>query len=120
MPTFTSRWTAPDPLGDAGGDPDWYGYCLNDPVNGVDPLGLWAALVGPLLRAAPTINKVGRAALDAFMPPSGGVKDVLMEGGQRMLEHGKKNYDKNIEKIQEGRFGKDGKEILEYYNQKWK
>ena len=39
--TFTSRWTAPDPLGDAGGDPDWYGYCLDDPVNGIDPLGLF-------------------------------------------------------------------------------
>jgi RHS repeat-associated protein len=38
--TYTGRWTAPDPLGDAGGDPDWYGYCLDDPVNGVDPLGL--------------------------------------------------------------------------------
>jgi len=38
--TYTSRWTAPDPIGDAGGDPDWYGYCLDDPVNGVDPLGL--------------------------------------------------------------------------------
>ncbi len=37
----TGRWTAPDPLGDAGGDPDWYGYCLDDPVNGVDPVGLW-------------------------------------------------------------------------------
>ncbi|CCH48500.1 RHS repeat domain-containing protein [Pseudodesulfovibrio piezophilus] len=39
--TFTSRWTAPDPIGDAGGDPDWYGYCLDDPVNGIDPLGLF-------------------------------------------------------------------------------
>ena len=39
--TFTSRWTAPDPMGDAGGDPDWYGYCLDDPVNGFDPLGLF-------------------------------------------------------------------------------
>ena len=38
--TFTSRWTAPDPLGDAGGDPDWYGYCLDDPVNLADPSGL--------------------------------------------------------------------------------
>jgi RHS repeat-associated protein len=37
---FTGRWTAPDPIGDRGGDPDWYGYCLDDPVNGVDPLGL--------------------------------------------------------------------------------
>nr|WP_279593446.1 RHS repeat-associated core domain-containing protein [Pseudodesulfovibrio sp. S3-i] len=38
--TFTGRWTAPAPIGDRGGDPDWYGYCLDDPVNGVDPLGL--------------------------------------------------------------------------------
>jgi len=36
----TGRWTAPDPVGDAGGDPDWYGYCLDDPVNLIDPLGL--------------------------------------------------------------------------------
>jgi RHS repeat-associated protein len=38
--TFTSRWTAPDPMGDAGGDSDWYGYCLDDPVNANDPTGL--------------------------------------------------------------------------------
>jgi len=43
--TYTSRWTAPDPIGDAGGDSDWYGYCLDDPVNGVDPLGLFADCV---------------------------------------------------------------------------
>jgi RHS repeat-associated protein len=44
--TFTSRWTAPDPIGDKGGDPDWYGYCLDDPVNGVDPLGLMGLFQG--------------------------------------------------------------------------
>jgi RHS repeat-associated protein len=37
----TGRFTAPDPMGDHGGDPDWYGYCLDDPVNAVDPLGLF-------------------------------------------------------------------------------
>jgi len=36
----TGRWTAPDPIGDAGGDPDWFGYCYDDPVNIIDPLGL--------------------------------------------------------------------------------
>ncbi|BDQ34072.1 RHS repeat domain-containing protein [Pseudodesulfovibrio portus] len=36
----TGRWTAPDPIGDRGGDPDWYGYCLDDPVNAYDPKGL--------------------------------------------------------------------------------
>ena len=35
------RWTAKDPILFAGGDTDLYGYCLNDPVNAVDPLGLW-------------------------------------------------------------------------------
>ncbi|MGE4191901.1 MAG: RHS repeat domain-containing protein [Pseudodesulfovibrio sp.] len=35
----TGRWAAPDPIGEKGGDPDWYGYCLNDPVNGVAPAG---------------------------------------------------------------------------------
>lgn len=35
----TGRWTAKEPIGDAGGDPDWYGYCLDDPVNMYDPTG---------------------------------------------------------------------------------
>ncbi|MFV9691496.1 MAG: RHS repeat-associated core domain-containing protein, partial [Desulfobacteria bacterium] len=42
----TGRWTAKDPIGFAGGDTDLYGYCLNDPVNWVDPIGLinWKAV----------------------------------------------------------------------------
>ncbi len=35
------RWTAKDPILFAGGDTDLYGYVLNDPVNLIDPLGLW-------------------------------------------------------------------------------
>jgi RHS repeat-associated protein len=34
------RWTAKDPILFSGGDTDLYGYCLNDPVNGIDPFGL--------------------------------------------------------------------------------
>jgi len=41
----TARWTAKDPIGFAGGDTDLYGYCLNDPVNFIDPEGLWVAQV---------------------------------------------------------------------------
>jgi len=29
-----------DPLGKKGGDSDWYGYCVDDPVNRVDVWGL--------------------------------------------------------------------------------
>jgi len=38
----TSRFTALDPMGEKGGDSDWYGYCLDDPVNRVDAWGLWS------------------------------------------------------------------------------
>ena len=35
----TGRWTAKDPVLFFGGDTDLYGYCLDDPVNFVDPTG---------------------------------------------------------------------------------
>jgi RHS repeat-associated protein len=35
------RWTAKDPILFAGGDTDLYGYCLSDPINLVDPWGLY-------------------------------------------------------------------------------
>jgi uncharacterized protein RhaS with RHS repeats len=34
------RFNAQDPLGDTGGDHDPYEYCVDDPVNAVDPRGL--------------------------------------------------------------------------------
>ena len=38
----TGRFTALDPMGAKGGDSDWYGYCVDDPVNRVDAWGLWS------------------------------------------------------------------------------
>ncbi len=35
------KWTAKDPILFAGGDTNLFGYVLNDPVNFVDPLGLY-------------------------------------------------------------------------------
>jgi RHS repeat-associated protein len=35
----TGRWTAKDPIFFQGGDIDLYGYCVNDPVNWIDPEG---------------------------------------------------------------------------------
>ena len=34
------RWTAKDPIFFAGGDTDLYGYCVNNPINLIDPYGL--------------------------------------------------------------------------------
>ncbi|MFQ3611907.1 MAG: putative toxin, partial [Fimbriimonadales bacterium] len=36
----TARWLQRDPIDAASGDPNLYRYCLNDPVNLVDPSGL--------------------------------------------------------------------------------
>jgi len=36
----TGRWLSKDPILLAGGDTNFYGYVLNDPVNWVDPTGL--------------------------------------------------------------------------------
>ena len=41
----TGRWTAKDPIGFGGGDTNLYGYVVNDPVNLVDPLGLYGNTV---------------------------------------------------------------------------
>ncbi len=48
----TGRWTAKDPIGFAGGDTDLYGYCLNDPVNWIDPWGLLAGTVSGAVTGA--------------------------------------------------------------------
>ncbi len=52
----TGRFTARDPLGYAAGDPDLYGYCLDDPINSNDPLGLMGTIGKLLLKQ---IGKLG-------------------------------------------------------------
>jgi len=55
----TGRWTAKDPILFAGGDTDLYGYCLNDPINFVDPPGLtameWAVPTAAIVSQCDTI-----------------------------------------------------------------
>ncbi|MBW1787508.1 MAG: hypothetical protein JRK53_12925, partial [Deltaproteobacteria bacterium] len=40
------RWTAKDPILFGGGDTDLWGYCVGDPVNAIDPLGLLNIILG--------------------------------------------------------------------------
>ena len=40
------RWTAKDPLGFEGGDTNLYAYVAGDPINLVDPSGLWYVKLG--------------------------------------------------------------------------
>ena len=41
----TGRFLSKDPLLFAGGDSNLYGYVLNDPINGIDPYGLWSITI---------------------------------------------------------------------------
>ncbi|WP_316898358.1 RHS repeat-associated core domain-containing protein [Pseudodesulfovibrio indicus] len=89
----TGRWTAPDPIGDRGGDPDWYGYCLDDPVNAVDPAGLEAKkgagrriVTNGLIEGGKgvafggaTMGLPGAVAGGMIMTPVGMLKGVLKE-----------------------------------------
>ena len=44
----TGRWTSKDPIRFAAGDSNLYGYVANDPLNHVDPTGLYRFNHGPL------------------------------------------------------------------------
>jgi len=40
------RWTSKDPILFAGGDSNLYGYTFNNPINFIDPIGLWFVDIG--------------------------------------------------------------------------
>jgi len=75
--TFTDRWTAPDPLGDKGGDPDWYGYCLDDPVNGADPMGLFDITLGDVISTAATVGIEGARQAGKMSSATAGALGVI-------------------------------------------
>jgi RHS repeat-associated protein len=54
---FPGRWTTKDPILFTGGDPNLYGYTLNDPANWIDPLGLQSSCGCP---SAPAIRLLAR------------------------------------------------------------
>ena len=74
------RFTAPDPLGDTGGDHDLYDYCVDDPVSMCDPDGL---IPVPLLFLAGKALALGLGLGGAYA--AAGVADAL---GSRYTEHG--------------------------------
>jgi len=66
------RWTAKDPILFAGGDTDLYGYCLNDPVNWVDPEGLYTWPYTWKGWAGVTLSLAG-LSVARFAPKAGGI-----------------------------------------------
>jgi RHS repeat-associated protein len=80
----TGRFTAPDPLGDTGGDHDLYDYCVDDPVSAYDPTGL---IMQGLAARGWDESKHPRTPDGRFTYAHGGVADRAGSGAGTVL-HG--------------------------------
>ena len=95
----TGRFTALDPLGAKGGDTDWYGYCVDDPMNRVDAWGLewgWKDLADPIQTAAQmaaekafTVGKMASRTFGLLTAPLG---DLLFPDPLNDVEQETKEY----------------------------
>jgi len=86
------RWTAKDPILFAGGDVDLYDYCLNDPLNFADELGLRKTVTwipGPNGQPVPIVRDIetGRTTIgpDTYVDPlTQTMRDVVKESEDRI------------------------------------
>jgi len=78
---LTGRWTAKDPIGFSGGNPNPYGYTLNDPVNSVDTNGLATITLGGSYRLPFAQGGFGAGIAISFPDPiTGGEFDIGVFG----------------------------------------
>jgi RHS repeat-associated protein len=90
----TGRWTAKDPIGFAGGDTNFYGYVLNDPLNWIDAKGTyWAVAVG-----VPAALGLGYFLYKAFQA---GEKQEEMTKEQTSYDEDKEKWIEDQKKIQD-------------------
>ncbi len=66
------RWTAKDPIRFRGGDANLYGYVVSDPVNGIDPAGLF--------NPAKAISAFGNSIISGVSAASGASKYAVAAG----------------------------------------
>jgi len=92
----TGRWCAKDPIGFGGGDTDLFGYCLNDPVNLVDPLGLDSATISMVsifgLHSYPKFEDMDSCPKFQEIPFHRWFIALMDSNGQRVISEMESNY----------------------------
>ena len=80
----TGRFTAPDPMGDTGGDHDLYEYCVDDPINAEDPWGLEGGVIPGAEGVAKGVKKAGAAStrLDGLFGTSKTYEEAYEKGDE--------------------------------------
>jgi RHS repeat-associated protein len=112
----TGRWTAKDPIFFAGGQGNLFGYVQNNPVNRIDPFGLWEIEIGgikfPLINnfIEPSNEPLSAAEIALDFLPIGSVgkvtkagKNVCKIGGRGRFKKGADDLEQlvSIEKAQQ-------------------
>ncbi|XPV75093.1 MAG: RHS repeat domain-containing protein [Desulfovibrio sp.] len=93
-----ARWNRPDPLGKAGGDPDVYGYCLDDPINITDKSGLFLdGMFDFFSFASEGISQGIKGAYDSYDT----VKSELEDSVPKVKDGLRNSYDTISEKLPE-------------------
>jgi RHS repeat-associated protein len=78
------RWTSKDPIGFEGGDTNVYGYVTADPVNVIDPRGLFgvARCLGGNFMFGPLLGVGGEGCIGVFWDISGGKISLFTATGK--------------------------------------
>jgi RHS repeat-associated protein len=87
----TGRWTAKDPIRFAGGDANLFGYTFNDPVNFIDPSGLFVngyTAAGLVAEGAGLYVLLNSGAFVAAGIAAGPIGWGLLVGGTALLIYG--------------------------------
>jgi len=75
----TARWLSRDPLGE-GSDATRYSYVWNNPINGIDPLGLAAIITYGNGTTATTSTASGFTSAANAAAANGGISDIDIDG----------------------------------------
>lgn len=122
----TERFTAPDPLGDTGGDHDLYEYCADDPVNAEDPWGLESnALMTSISKISDKISswwdRIHKAKIvktvDDVAGPVGDAMDLMKTDDA--LRNAIEDREQTQRKWKDGIKDNDADKIIKAYSESW-